>query len=412
MPRISVIVPVYNVEKYLPRCLESIRKQDFSDLEIICINDGSSDASSALLELAAQLDPRMIIINQLNSGVSAARNRGLDTASGEIIMFVDADDFLVPGACKVVSQAFANNKPDILTFAASGITFGQPSPWLRNALSPKQSVVHGFDKNLFKKARERPYIWLSAFSRSFIEKHSLRFDEELAIGEDQLFYLDAYARAELTVTIEKTLYTYRAERTGSAMFWQIQDASEMFEKHLLLADKVFQHWNQMGLFSQYKAELLGWFLGFVSYDAFHAKNSVEALQKLREMVYKNFGNPTKLSLDMPSRMALRNLQDPKDPLRYLRNLAVLAARIKENPATNTLLAVDKFGKLAPIHLLRAIAKRIIPASSLTQYWRIIGAHDTTYNAIEDAQAYIRLINESSLTKSRGLTPPKEEYDCS
>lgn len=398
MPRISVIVPVHNVEKYLPRCLESIRKQDFSNLEIICINDGSTDASSSLLEITAQLDPRITVINQPNSGVSAARNRGLDTATGEIIMFVDADDFLVPGACKVVEQAFANDKPDILTFGASGITFGQPSPWLRNALSPKQSVVHGFDKNLFKKARERPYIWLSAFSRSFIEENSLRFDEELAIGEDQLFYLDAYARAELTVTIEKMLYTYRAERTGSAMFWQMQDASEMFEKHLLLAEKVFQHWNRMGIFSQYKAELLGWFLGFVSYDAFHAKNSVEAIQKLREMVYKYFGNPTKLSMDMPTRMALRNLRDPKDPLRYLRNLAILAARIRENPTTNTLLAVDKFGKLAPVHLLRAIVKRIFPASSLTEYWRIRGSSSKVFNLLEDSQAYNRLIAEWRLVK--------------
>lgn len=393
MPKISVIVPVYNVEKYLPRCLESIRKQDFSDLEIICINDGSLDASSALLELAAQLDPRVIIINQLNSGVSAARNRGLETASGEIIMFVDADDFLVPGACKVVTQAFANNKPDILTFAASGITFGQPSPWLRNALSPKQSVVHGFDKDLFKKARERPYIWLSAFSRSFIEEHSLRFDEELAIGEDHLFYLDAYARAKLTVTIDKALYTYRAERTGSAMFWQIQDASEMLEKHLLLAEKVFEHWIQAGLFEQHKAELLGWFLDFVSYDAFHVANPTEAIQRLKGMVYKYFGNPTKLPLEMPTRMALRNLENPKDPVKYLRNLAILAARIRENPTTNTLLAVDKFGKLAPIHILRALVKRILPASSLTEYWRIWGSANKVFNMLEDSQAYNRLISE-------------------
>ena len=398
MPRISVIVPVHNVEKYLPRCLESIRKQDFSNLEIICINDGSTDASSSLLEITAQLDPRITVINQPNSGVSAARNRGLDTASGEIIMFVDADDFLVPGACKVVAQAFANNKPDILTFGASGITFGQPSPWLRNALSPKQSVVHGFDKNLFKKARERPYIWLSAFSRPFIEEYSLRFDEDLAIGEDHLFYLDAYARAKLTVAIEKTLYTYRAERTGSAMFWQIQDASEMFEKHLLLAEKVFEHWIQMGLFSQHKVELLGWFLGFVSYDAFHAKNSAEVLQKLREMVCKYFGNPTKLSLDMPTRMALRNLLNPTDPFRYLRNLAILSARVRENPTTNTLLAVDKFGKLAPIHLLRAIVKRILPASSLTEYWRIWGSSNKVFNLLEDSQAYNRLIAEWRLVK--------------
>ncbi|KXB79688.1 hypothetical protein HMPREF1862_01725 [Varibaculum cambriense] len=373
--------------------MESIRKQDNPDIEIICINDGSTDASLSLLEIAAELDPRITVISQPNSGVSAARNRGLDTASGDIIMFVDADDFLVPGACKVVEQAFANDEPDILTFGASAITFGQPSPWLRNALTPKQSVVHGFDKNLFKKARERPYIWLSAFSRPFIEEHSLRFDEELAIGEDHLFYLDAYARAGLTITIDKALYTYRAERTGSAMFWQVKDPYEMFEKHLLLAEKVFQHWNQMGLFVQHKVELLGWFLGFVSYDAFHVKNSGDAIYTLREMVYKNFGNPAKLPLEMPTKMALRNLENPKDPLRYLRNLAILAARVRENPTTNTLLAVDKFGKLAPIHILRAMMKRVLPASSLTEYWRIWGSANKVFNLLEDSQAYNRLISE-------------------
>lgn len=393
MPKISVIVPVHNVEEYLAHCLESIRKQDCSDLEIICVNDGSTDSSSSLLKMAAHLDSRINIINQPNSGVSAARNRGLEAASGEIIMFVDADDFLVPGACKVVTQAFAYDKPDILTFGANGITFGQPSPWLRNALAPKQSVVHGFDKNLFKKARERPYIWLSAFSRSFIEEHSLRFDEELTIGEDHLFYLDAYARAGLTVTIDKALYTYRAERTGSAMFWQIKDPYEMFEKHLLLAEKVFKHWKQMGLFSQHKAELLGWFLAFVSYDALHVKNSAEAIQHLREMICKYFGNPAKLSLDMSTKMALRNLQDPKDPLKHLRNLAILVARIKDNPTTNTLLALEKFGQVTPVRLLRAVAKRVLPASSLTEYWRIWGSSNKVFNLLEDTQAYNRLILE-------------------
>ena len=398
MPKISVVVPVHNVEEYLPHCLESIRKQDCSDLEIICINDGSTDASLSLLEIAAELDPRITVISQPNSGVSAARNRGLDNASGDIIMFVDADDFLVPGACKVVAQTFANDEPDILTFGASGITFGQPSPWLRNALSPKQSVVHGFDKNLFKKARERPYIWLSAFSRPFIEEHSLRFDEDLAIGEDHLFYLDAYARAGLTVTIDKALYTYRAERTGSAMFWQVKDPYEMFEKHLLLAEKVFQHWNQMGIFAKHKAELLGWLLGFVSYDAFHVKNSGDAIYKLRKLVYTYFGNPTKLPLDMSTRMALRNLENPKDPLKHLRNLAILAARVRENPTTNTLLAADKFGKLALIHILRAIVKRILPASSLTEYWRIWGSANKVFNMLEDSQAYNRLISEWRLAR--------------
>ena len=184
------------------------------------------------------------------------------------------------------------------------------------------------------------------------------------------------------------------------MFWQVKDPYEMFENHLLLADKVFQHWKRVGIFEQHKVELLGWLLGFVSYDAFHVKNSGDAIYKLREMIYKNFGNPNKLSLGTPTKMALRNLENPKDPLRYIRNLTILASRVRENPTTNTLLAVDKFGKLAPIHLLRAIAKRILPASSLTEYWRIWGSANKVFNLLEDSQAYNRLQSDWALATKR------------
>ena len=91
MPKISVIIPVYNVEKYLAECLTSVVNQTFKDIEIICVNDGSTDNSPKILKEFAQKDSRIKIINQENQGLSAARNTGLDVATGEYVSFIDSD---------------------------------------------------------------------------------------------------------------------------------------------------------------------------------------------------------------------------------------------------------------------------------------------------------------------------------
>ena len=396
MPTISVIVPVYNVEKYLAHCLESIRKQDFSDLEIICINDGSTDTSPRLLTIASELDPRILVINQDNRGVSAARNRGLGVASGEIIMFVDGDDFLAPGACKTVAEAFAKDKPDIFTFGGKAISYGKPSPWLLNALSPKKEVIRGLGGDLFKKAKERPYIWLSAFSRDFLETNSVRFEEGLAVGEDQLFYLDAYVRANLIVTSPKPLYFYRANRLGSAMSSQHKDDDKRVKQHLNLADRVFSRWKAAGLFEQYGAGLLYWFLDFISYDAFHTDSSEDALRSVQKLIFKYFGNPNDIDLDTATALALRNLERPGSLLRYPRNLLAMIMAGLDNPVTSSQIALEKLEKLTPLRVISAIYRRIFPASSLMQYWWIAGVGSVTSTAIEDAQSYNRLLSEWTL----------------
>ena len=105
MPRVSVVVPVYNVETYLPQCIDSIRAQTLEDIEIVCVDDGSTDRSGALLDLYARLDERMVVIHKANAGVSAARNDGIEAARGDIVCFVDSDDVLMPKACATVSRA-------------------------------------------------------------------------------------------------------------------------------------------------------------------------------------------------------------------------------------------------------------------------------------------------------------------
>ena len=95
MPKISVIIPVYNVEKYLRECLDSLLNQTFKDIEIICVNDGSTDGSLNILNEYASKDSRFIIINQNNQGLSAARNNGLNVAKGDYVAFLDSDDYIL-----------------------------------------------------------------------------------------------------------------------------------------------------------------------------------------------------------------------------------------------------------------------------------------------------------------------------
>lgn len=116
-PLISIIVPVYNVEKYLPKCLDSLINQTMRDIEVICVNDGSTDASLDILNDYASRDKRIVVINQENAGVSIARNNALACVKGEYYLFVDSDDWLDLETCEVVYNQITTNNADCLMFS-------------------------------------------------------------------------------------------------------------------------------------------------------------------------------------------------------------------------------------------------------------------------------------------------------
>ena len=120
MPEISVIIPVYNTEKYLSECLDSVLAQTFKDIEIICVNDGSSDNSGRILEEYTKRDTRIKVITQSNQGLSAARNAGLDEAKGEWIAFLDSDDRLPPYALEVLYQIALKSLVEIVASRSFG----------------------------------------------------------------------------------------------------------------------------------------------------------------------------------------------------------------------------------------------------------------------------------------------------
>ena len=100
---LTVIIPAYNAEKYLPQCLDSVIGQTLKDIEVICVDDGSTDGSASVLQAYAQKDSRISVLTQGNSGQSAARNRALEKAKGAYVQFLDADDWLDPDCCRVLS---------------------------------------------------------------------------------------------------------------------------------------------------------------------------------------------------------------------------------------------------------------------------------------------------------------------
>ena len=120
MPEVSIIVPVYNVEKYLPKCLESLLGQTFSDIEIICVNDGSTDGSGEILKLYAQRDSRIKIVTKENGGLFSARHEGMLYVKGKYILFVDSDDWVKENLVQKCLDS-AKNSPDIIIFGAYSV---------------------------------------------------------------------------------------------------------------------------------------------------------------------------------------------------------------------------------------------------------------------------------------------------
>ena len=140
MAKISIVIPVYNVEEYLALSLASAMTQTYEDIEIVCVNDGSTDKSLEILEAAQAKDSRIQIITKRNGGLSSARNAGIDAAKGEYICFLDSDDLLEPEACETIIEVFDDTNADIVTYGATAYPEFRGYTWLNEVLSPRDII--------------------------------------------------------------------------------------------------------------------------------------------------------------------------------------------------------------------------------------------------------------------------------
>ena len=265
MAEISVIVPVYNVEDYLAPCIDSIRRQTFGDIEIVCVVDGSRDRSEAVLRLFEYLDGRVKIVVKPNGGLSSARNAGIDASTAPLVMFVDSDDMLADGACEAVRTAFAAYEAEIVTFGAECCPTAAQTAWYEQVLSPAEAYYPRFHPDILFKEASRPFVWRTACRREFLERTGLRFDESVLFGEDQIFHFAAYPKAHGVAFIPDKLYRYRLVREGSLMATRLSDEYLKLKEHVVIADRVCEEWARDGLMDAYGMHIVEWVADFLLY---------------------------------------------------------------------------------------------------------------------------------------------------
>lgn len=216
---ISVIVPVYNVEKYLKRCIDSIIHQSYADFEVILIDDGSSDNSGLICDEYAKVYSNITVIHKENNGVSAARNTGLEAAKGEYIVFIDSDDRIAPRMLEFLAENTKENTLTVVNYTRNYSIFRSS-----DSSDIRKDV---FKNNDLKTIRHGGFVWGILYSKNIIDKYDLRFDESTGIFEDVIWNAVYLQFVDEMLFIHTPLYFYRvnnASITGKSKghLWQCE----------------------------------------------------------------------------------------------------------------------------------------------------------------------------------------------
>lgn len=218
-PSVSIIIPVYNVEHYLKKCLDSLSAQTLREIEMIVVDDGSTDASLAVASECARRDERIKVIHQENQGVSGARNRGLEAATGTYIGFADPDDWAEPGMFEALYTRATREGSDFCACDYSLVY--EDGAGTRNVLGLQDGALniaeYGLDK-LWNEKKFAAVIWNKIYRRSLIERHGLRFESTRNVfSEDVLFNLCVLRHATTASSVGESYYNYFQMREGSLM---------------------------------------------------------------------------------------------------------------------------------------------------------------------------------------------------
>ena len=221
-PSISIIVPIYNTEKYLQQCLESIAAQTFGEFEVLCVNDGCTDASPTIMQSFAAKDARFKVISKPNGGYGSAVNAGLTQAAGEYIGVVEPDDYLEPNMYELLWNAVRQNP---------GADIAKGAYWrVLNADAPNQEIKPAYYLHNVKKTGKpftlsedaelifhHPSIWSAIYRHAFLEEEGIRMPEIPGAGwADNPWLMETMVKAKKIVYVDECLYFYRESIPGSS----------------------------------------------------------------------------------------------------------------------------------------------------------------------------------------------------
>ena len=221
MPEISVIVPVYNVEEKIKRCLESLKRQRFYDFEVVLIDDGSTDKSGEICEKYAGIDDRFIVIHQKNQGVSVARNTGISIANGKYITFVDSDDYVSSDFLHNLYAAISSNNADIAMCNYYMLSLNKGNISMKHGYSEgivleQDKIESVFLKHIKENDCTVGYfsLWNKIYRSNIIKENHISLDTGMSFGEDMLFVMQCLKFCDKIAFTEKPLYYYEMTENG------------------------------------------------------------------------------------------------------------------------------------------------------------------------------------------------------
>lgn len=285
MEKISIIVPIYNVERYLRDCIDSILNQTYANLEIILVNDGSTDTSLDICKEYAVKNKNIKIVDKKNGGLSDARNAGLEKATGKYIMFVDSDDFLTPNSCELLYNAIKEH--DVEFVSANFIfTNNEGIPWKKPMFSEKfQSRYLSIDEYLYSFYLINSTVWNKIFKKEFLDRNKLKFKVGL-LAEDAVFTTLAFLKAKKTYYLKDIVYYYRQRETQKGNLSISFNGSAEYFKKVNKAYKIiynnFKKYDQMDFYRYYYAKSVSYiFYKIVDSIMLSDKEKIKVLKEMK-----------------------------------------------------------------------------------------------------------------------------------
>lgn len=296
--KISIIIPVYNAAKFLPRCLDSILSQDYPNLEVVCVNDGSQDESLSILHIYAQKDARVKVFSQFNQGAAAARNKGLKQASGDYVSFIDADDFISQGLYHYFVSAVKDDLVDIFMFNGL-VNNSMPFFSEKNFYHPTKELQNVNYKDFYGIFFGNSSVCNKIFKNSLLKHNKISFIKGSCF-EDVDFWFKSLIVAQKIKVSFKNFYHYCFDNNNSVTKTLGRNAYGVFDMFLSLKNAAqkqgLEDFFQDALF-QYQYEKIIETLGIMKPE-FQEKFFYKAQEYLKNQIIKLKGNSYKKLLDI------------------------------------------------------------------------------------------------------------------
>ena len=255
MVKVSVVIPVYNVEDFLGECLDSITNQTLSDIEIICVNDGSKDRSLDILNEYAERDSRITVIDQENGGHAAATNRGMENATGKYLFLMDSDDILDLTALEKTYEVCEQKQVDFVIFQAINY-YMDKDEYLEEENYSMNALADRVGDSIFSWQDVKEFVfsisvtpWSKLYRREFIEKHNIRFPEGL-VFDDNVFFYDVLFAAERITFLREHLFKRRWYPTSST-----RAGDQRFIDYIEISNLIWSIFKKYGVFDEFKSQL-------------------------------------------------------------------------------------------------------------------------------------------------------------